>query len=58
VGDSIGNWTLATPATRFEGQRHGPDHQLQRWNAVLFDDTATGTTNINLTTTLQRRRSP
>ncbi len=53
VGNAIGNWDIGNTGNKIWKVRG--TGQLTNYNegdAVLFDDTATGTTNINLTTTL------
>lgn len=54
VGDSIGNWDIGNTGNKiWKVAGTGQITNYNDGNAVLFNDTATGTTNINLTTTLQ-----
>ena len=58
VGDSIGNWDIGNTANKIwkvagTGQITNYTEASPDVSHVLFDDTATGTTNIVLTTTLQ-----
>ena len=54
VGNAIGNWDIGNTGNQIWKVRGtGQITNYNDGNAVLFDDTATGTTNINLTTTLQ-----
>ena len=53
VGDAVGNWDIGVTTNKI--WKVAGTGQLTNYNegdAVRFDDTATGTTNINLTTTL------